>query len=190
MAAIQTLSAKNATVARIVVSKTTDWNKGQDYVFEAADSAKREQGDRYDPEAGELLAMGRAFQRLGREMVSQGNKRVQNVLDDQAEQSARAEERREAKTRPVKRRTREQWEEIQRQRRREQIYQHADEIREHLEQGFPAVVTWGGHPEPMAATPEGARVELANDRYMTIEDDCVCMRHTSTGEVIVRFERA
>lgn len=114
VAGVQTLSAKNATVARVSVRKITDWNKGPDYEFAAADSSKREQGDRYDERAGELLALGRAYARLGRELVSAGNKRTQEVLRAQAAELAAVEEKRNAPKQPVHRRTREEWVEMQR----------------------------------------------------------------------------
>lgn len=107
---VQTLGSKNATVAKVLVSKPTpDW-QGQVYSYEASESAKREQGDRYDPETGELIAMGRAFQRLGRQMIRDGNRRVQELIAEQELAQVR-------KSKPQSyHRTREEWEQIQRER--------------------------------------------------------------------------
>jgi hypothetical protein len=112
---VQALQAKNASVAKVTVQKI-DWNKGwePEYKFEVSESAKREQGDVYDPLTGELMSQGRAFQRLGREMITEANKRVKADVQARAE----AEERKNQPKRPVHRRTREEWEAIQRHRAR------------------------------------------------------------------------
>ena len=114
---IDVLGAKNATVARVTLAKHKDWTAaGTVFKFEAAESAKREQGDVSDPLTGELLALGRAFQRLSRDLFREGHKRVRKA----AEEKAAAEEAAEAKARhlpvEVHRRTREEWEAIQQQR--------------------------------------------------------------------------
>jgi len=74
MVIVVMLAARNATVVQVSASKFTE--TGLVYEFVAADSAKREQGDVYDPLTGELLATGRAFQRLGRDMIRAAGKRV------------------------------------------------------------------------------------------------------------------
>jgi hypothetical protein len=113
---VQALQAKNASVAKVTVIKN-DWNKlgwEPEYKFEVSEAAKREQGDVYDPLTGELMSQGRAFQRLGREMVAEANKRVRADVQTRAE----AEARKNQPKRPVHRRTREEWEAIQRHRAR------------------------------------------------------------------------
>jgi hypothetical protein len=113
---IQVLGAKNATVAKVQLTKPTeDWS-GQQYRFEVAESAKREQGDVFDPETGEKLALARAFQRLSRDLFSDAAQRVRDSVAEQERQEAERERRREAARKPVKRRTREEWEAMQRAR--------------------------------------------------------------------------
>jgi hypothetical protein len=110
---VQVLGAKNATVAKVTVTKPTrDWS-GQEYRFEVRESSKREQGDVSDAETGELLALARAFQRLSRQLFSEANKRVKAGVA--AQDAAREEAYRKAREpkQPVKRRTREEWEAIQ-----------------------------------------------------------------------------
>jgi hypothetical protein len=120
-ASVSVLRDKNATVANVSVSQMTDYNKGHDYLFEASGSTKREQGDRYDPQTGDLMAIGRALRNAGNDMITEANKRVSQIVADQAEERRRAAERRENKTKPVQRRTREEWERVQRIRRNQQL---------------------------------------------------------------------
>ena len=114
---VEVLGAKNATVAKVTLSRHADWTASSEvYRFEAAEASKREQGDVSDSEIGELLALGRAFQRLSRDLFREGHKRVRKA----SEARAAAEEAAEAKARhlpvEVHRRTREEWEEIQQKR--------------------------------------------------------------------------
>lgn len=112
---ISVLGAKNATVAKVQLHKPAkDWT-GQEYLFEVADSSKREQGDVYDAKTGELLALARAFQRLSRELFSEGQRRVKVSTDAQAKARAEAYLKVHEPKEPVRRRTKEEWEEIQRQ---------------------------------------------------------------------------
>jgi hypothetical protein len=180
-AAVQTLSAKNATVAKVVVSKTTDYTRGPDYQFEAGDSAKREQGDVYDPQTGELLAMGRAFQKLGRAMTSEGNKRVQASVAEQAALRARREQPKQ----PVHRRTREEWEALQRisQQAKNELLARNLGMEAGAEAGNVSSVAYAPRPDGTE------RVELAKGRYLVIEDKHVIL-HRSSGEVIMRIDRA
>lgn len=107
---ISVLSARNATVAKVVVAKTTNWAEGPDYTFEAADSAKREQGDVYSPQTGELMALGRALQRAGRAMTREAGRQVRAAVAEQAKL-------REQNSKPraqVSHRTLAEWEQIQR----------------------------------------------------------------------------
>ena len=118
---VEVLGAKNATVAKVTLSRHADWTAGSEvYRFEAAEASKREQGDVSDAEIGELLALGRAFQRLSRDLFREGHKRVRKA----SEARAAAEEAAEAKARhlpvEVHRRTREEWEAIQQQRYEQQ----------------------------------------------------------------------
>jgi hypothetical protein len=110
---ISVLGSKNSTVARAVVTKPTkDWS-GQEYVFEAAESSKREQGDVFDPVTGELLALARVFQRLSRQLFSEGSKRVKVSTEAQEAALIEAGRKKHAAVTPVKRRTREEWEAMQ-----------------------------------------------------------------------------
>jgi hypothetical protein len=101
---ISVLGSKNSTVARAVVTKPTkDWS-GQEYVFEAAESSKREQGDVFDPVTGELLALARVFQRLSRQLFSEGSKRVKVSTEAQEAALIEAGRKKHAAVTPVKRR--------------------------------------------------------------------------------------
>lgn len=167
---VQSLSAKNATVAKVAVTKNPYEVAGPTYKFEAADSAKREQGDRYDPVAGELLSLGRAFQDLGQQMVSAGNERVSNVVEQQLEERRRALQRRLAKAEPPRRRTREEWEAMQEARA---IFENGkDEL--HL---------------GLADMPSNLRIQLAGDRYAVVEDDALAI-HRANGDVMMRIPRS
>jgi hypothetical protein len=199
VAGVQTLSAKNATVAKVSVRKITDWNKGSDYEFAAADSSKREQGDRYDERAGELMALGRAYIRLGRDLLSAGSKRTQEVLAAQAAELEALEEKRNAPRRPVHRRTREEWEHIQRSHAlaatlglaREQ-YVTVDEVREaNTAQPLPEDRTdYHQAAYDMLNPPEDKLPiwGLTHGRYLTIEDGHVIENMATGGKV--RLTRA
>lgn len=118
---IQVLGSKNATVAKVKLSKTR-WGGGPpevQYEFEVAEAAKREQGDVSDPRTGEVLALARAFQRLSRELFTEGNRRVKASSEAQAQADRAAILRREAVRRPVRRRTKEEWDAMQQQKARE-----------------------------------------------------------------------
>lgn len=106
---VQALQDKNASVAWVSISRN-GWDLPPDYAFEASGSAKREQGDRYDPVTGELLALARAFKRLARELESEGNKRVRAMAEQAATDRARVNKPKQ----PVVRRTREEWLRMQR----------------------------------------------------------------------------
>ena len=108
---VEMLAARNATVVQVSASKYTD--TGLVYDFKAADSAKREQGDIYDPLTGEMLATGRAFQRLGRDMIRAAGKRVR------ASSAKQDVPRRAPRPRAqVQHRTLAEWKAIQLERRR------------------------------------------------------------------------
>ncbi len=107
---VSVLGSKNATVAKVRLAKpTADWMV-QEYQFEVAESSKREQGDVFDPVTGELLALGRAFQRLSRQLFSEAGKRVRESVAEQERLEAERERKAEAAKKPVKRRTKEEWE--------------------------------------------------------------------------------
>ncbi len=110
---IQLLGSNTATVVHAQLIRPRDDWSGEKYRFEAAESAKREQGDVYDPETGEKLALARALQRLSRDLFSDVAKRVRESVAEQERLTAEAEKRREAAKTPVKRRTREEWEAMQ-----------------------------------------------------------------------------
>jgi hypothetical protein len=197
---VQALQAKNASVAKVTVVKN-DWNKlgwEPEYKFEVSESAKREQGDVYDPLTGELMSQGRAFQRLGREMVNEANKRVKADVQARAE----AEARKNQPKRPVHRRTREEWEAIQIQRaRREEAYAAREEAEtQHIIRGkgtgaieivdaepeeyghfssvagvpsassYTGVMSRNNSPEPSQF---GLRINLSDGRYLAVQDGWV-----------------
>jgi hypothetical protein len=115
--AVHVLGAKNATVAKVTVSKYRYDGQGgrEEYKFTAAESSKREQGDVFDAETGELLALARAFQRLSRDLASEANKRVKASTEAQEAARKAAEEKR-AKTGTPAGRTKEEWEAMQERR--------------------------------------------------------------------------
>lgn len=195
---VEVLQAKNASVAKVTVQRTTDYSKGPDYVFEAAESTKREQGDRYDQMTGELLAVGRALQRAGRDMVHAGNRRVQDLVAEQEESRRRSAERAEAKVRPVKRRTREEWEAMQRNQRHEHKAQVFREVygAEKLAQGLGLVVEGELGGSVIARTraagtddSAGTRITLSGNRYMEVEDHRVVIR-SDHGDVLMVLDRS
>jgi len=108
---VQALHDKNASVVNLQLDKYGL------YAFKASGSAKREQGDVHDETIGELIAAARAFQSLSRQLMSEATKRVNASTKAQAAAKQRAQEKREAAKRPVKRRTREEWERLQKERR-------------------------------------------------------------------------
>lgn len=201
-ASVQVLRDKNATVANVTVSQMTDYTRGPDYTFETSGSTKREQGDRYDPQTGDLMAIGRALRNAGNEMITEANRRVQEIVEDQAEERRRALQRRLAKAEPPKRRTREEWERIQRIRKNaalaqglglniEQNEDRSDSMGGGVGFHHSSVAEWGGSAggaAPVTNRPEGARIELTNGRHITIEDDVVVLR-SETGAFIMGFQR-
>jgi hypothetical protein len=112
---------KNASVVNVVVtSRPFDYSQPVRFEFKASGSSKREQGDVHDEEIGELIAAARAFQSLSRQLMSEATKRVNASTKAQAAAKQRAQEKREAAKRPVKRRTRREWEELQKKQAREE----------------------------------------------------------------------
>ena len=189
-ASVQVLRDKNATVANVTVSQMTDYTRGPDYTFETSGSTKREQGDRYDPQTGDLMAIGRALRNAGNQMITEANRRVREITEDQAEERRRAAERRENKSKPPKRRTRAEWEAMQ---RRRQIIKNAEMARNlglNVEQNeFGSYSSVATAPEPMYQTPDGGAVPLAYDRTLHIEDERVTIRD-NTGNVVMVIDRA
>lgn len=192
---IQTLGSKNSTVGKVSVTAVTGWNSAPDYQFEVAESAKREQGDKYDPVTGELIALGRAFQKLGRRMVSEGSKRVQALADERAHEQVK-------RSRPqTYHRTREEWEAIQAQRRQEGAEQIAanlgfkreefvtveewhEQRQADVQQAQGKVEEWGGFATvvPKASTHKHPRIELADGRVITVEGNQVVMYGPGEGD--------
>lgn len=121
VATVRLLQDKNASVARVDLSKL-NWtdNDGYhppatEYSFVASGSTKREQGDRFDPRTGEMLALGRAFQRLSRQLLAEGNRRVREMTKIQQQEAEDRVAKKERVAKPVHRRTREEWEALQHQ---------------------------------------------------------------------------
>ncbi len=115
---LNVLGAKNATVAKAVLSKYR-WDGisgSMDYQYEAAESSKREQGDVYDQETGEMLALARVLQRISRDLFSEAGKRVKESTEKQEALRKAAELKKASPPRSVKGRTREEWERIQAER--------------------------------------------------------------------------
>lgn len=183
-ASVQVLRDKNATVANVTVSQMTDYTRGPDYTFETSGSTKREQGDRYDPQTGDLMAIGRALRNAGNEMITEANRRVQAIVEDQAEERRRAAERRENKSKPVKRRTRAEWEAMQRAEQQERNHRLARTL------GLTPTEEWGGSVSSVASmAAEPASVLLSYNRTLHIEDDRVTLRDSS-GNVVMVIDRA
>jgi hypothetical protein len=117
VAQINVLHDKNASVANVEFSRhDADQYYPAVYEFKTSGSSKREQGDVYDETIGELIASARAFQSLARQLMSEATKRVNASTAAQAEAKRRAEQKREAAKKPIKRRTKREWEEIQKRR--------------------------------------------------------------------------
>jgi hypothetical protein len=185
-ASVQVLRDKNATVANVTVSQVTDYTKGPDYTFETSGSTKREQGDRYDPQTGDLMAIGRALRNAGNEMIREANKRVQDLVAEQAEVRRRSAERRENKGKPVNRRTKAQWETIQRGKQAMRNVQLARNLGLNVEQdeapsvyAHSSVAEWG----PAPAT----RINLSNGRYLEEKDGFVGL-YNENGAIVMSFD--
>jgi hypothetical protein len=67
------LSDKDATVAKVELYAS---NGETLYKKSATGSAKRERGDSYDQEIGDLLALGRALSKLGRKLEKQAQSKI------------------------------------------------------------------------------------------------------------------
>ena len=188
---VQTLGSKNATVARVTLTRPGEdcWSAPV-YQFEASESAKREQGDKYDPQTGELLALSRAFTRLGRQMASEANKRVQAMVDEKNQASLNRLMK--AHKAPVHRRTREEWEQIQAQRGQagaEQIAANLGLTREEFttreewnaQRGVSKAEEWGGRQARLSATPYDPelagrqQIDLRDGRVITVEGNQVVL---------------
>lgn len=114
---VEVLGAKNATVAKLTLSRHADWTATSEvYRFEAAEASKREQGDVSDAEIGELLALGRAFQRLSRDLFREGHKRVRKATEARAAAEEAARVKKMMPPKVVQHRPLEEWEKIQQQR--------------------------------------------------------------------------
>lgn len=112
MSTVTTLLDKNASVAHVQVNKhSNEYGAGPRYNFKVSGSSKREQGDVYDEDTGEILALAKAFQKLSQEMFSEASRRVEALADEQEKSLVRSAERKLRKEQPVRRRTREEWEE-------------------------------------------------------------------------------
>lgn len=191
-ASVSVLRDKNATVANVTVSQVTDYTKGPDYTFETSGSTKREQGDRYDPQTGDLMAIGRALRNAGNEMIREANKRVADIVAEQAEIHRRSAERRENKGKPVNRRTKEEWERAQRFNQQSRNVRLAQNLGLNIEQGEGL----SGHytsvagitdAEALAKPAKGKRISLANGRYLEETDDFVGL-YNANGTIVMTFE--
>lgn len=175
-ASVQVLRDKNATVANVTVSQVTDYTKGPDYTFETSGSTKREQGDRYDPQTGDLLAIGRAMRNAGNEMIREANKRVADLVTEQQEVRDRAAQRRANKAKPVKRRTKAEWDTLQ---RRNQDLKH-----EALAWGASREIT---DAEVLAKLAKNKRIGLASGRYLEEKDGFVGL-YNENGTLVMTFD--
>lgn len=117
MVSIQVLQDKNASVAKVRLQRDNSWNYGDTaYTYEVTGSAKREQGDRYEPLTGEKLALARTFQELADALRRDASAEVNRIVAEDAEMRRRAAERKARKGQPQKHKPREQWEAEQRER--------------------------------------------------------------------------
>jgi len=199
-ASVSVLRDKNATVANVTVSQMTDYSRGPDYTFEASGSTKREQGDRYDPQTGDLMAIGRALRSAGNAMISEANHRVQEIIADQAQERRRAAERRENKGKPVNRRTREEWEALQRRSQAAQNAVLAKALGLDVEQDFSVVSSvakvskaeeWGGaafRRESEVPARQPVVYNVKDGRTLEVEDDRIVIRD-SNGYVVTMIDR-
>lgn len=149
---VEVLGAKNATVAKLTLSRHADWTASSEvYRFEAAEASKREQGDVSDAEIGELLALGRAFQRLSRDLFREGHKRVRKASEARAAAEVAARAKRLGPPKVVQHRPLEEWEKIQQQRYENQGGQNnLKEVQKELLGTFRAesgTLTYGRRPE-------------------------------------------
>lgn len=115
---VQVLQDKNASVAKVVLNRLAGYNYGDGnvYNYEVTGSAKREQGDRYDPVTGEKLALARTFQELADELRRDANKAVNELVREREEAQIRAAERKARKAKPQIHKPREVWERQQQER--------------------------------------------------------------------------
>lgn len=207
-----TLQDKNATVAKVSVRKQ-DWSNehglSATYAFEATGSAKREQGDRFDPVTGELLALARAYERLSRQVQAEAAKRV-NRLTYEQDQADRAKlMKRLTSPKPVHRRTREEWEAMQKAslvppafREQAARYGKAVEdagIKRHEEKAGAFREAWGGKVVEATGIDildvergpdfQVQRLKLANGETLVVEPGAVSFE-SPKGQVYRRVDRA
>jgi hypothetical protein len=78
-ASARILQDRNATVAKVSVDQTSSFDFGTppDFSFIATGSSKREQGDRFNPRTGELLALSRAYLNLSRQLYAAGKELIE-----------------------------------------------------------------------------------------------------------------
>lgn len=185
---VQILGSKNATVAKATLHKpTADWT-GQEYSFEAADSAKREQGDKYDPLTGELLAVSRALSRLARQVAHQANERIQEGV--MAHHQELLDKMHKPSKGQVKHRTLAEWQEIQRRSQQaadetlaKNLGLGREEWREHRSSAE-RVTEWGGDRKSTEV------IRLGDGQTLIIGNDTVEIEDDASGEVIAHFHRA
>jgi hypothetical protein len=160
----QVLQDKNASVAKVTITKVTNLAKGPDYQIEVTGSAKREHGDRHDPVTGEMLALARALQSAARQLNSAAGARVTQAMEEQrAAEAAKAAAKEKAKT-PPRKRTREEWEAILEKRSQE----GAEQIARNLGLSRDQYLT----REELRRLQEGAArvVPLSDGRLLLVED--------------------
>jgi hypothetical protein len=75
--AIDVLQDKDATVASVIYSPVRNGYAG--IPVRATGSARRERGDKFDAETGELLATARALQVLGRQLEKKASSRIRSA---------------------------------------------------------------------------------------------------------------
>jgi hypothetical protein len=73
---LQVLADNDATVASVTFSCWPGWPKRRPVTFQATGSSKRERGDSYDEEVGELLAASRALSKLAARMERRARSRM------------------------------------------------------------------------------------------------------------------
>lgn len=108
---VQVLQDKNASVAKVTLRRDNSWDygDGRAYDYTVTGSAKREQGDRYDPVTGEKLALARTFQELADKLRRDANQAVNQIVREDAEMHRRAAERKARKGKPQQHKPLEQY---------------------------------------------------------------------------------
>lgn len=185
-ASVITLLDKNASVAHAQVNKwSSDFNAPARYNFKVSGSSKREQGDVYDEDTGEILALAKAFQKLSQEMFSEASRRVEVLAAEQEKALVRSAERKLRKSQPPKPgRPREEWEAMKHVGEKTTRWGSVDGV-------WLTTVNEAGRltaEAPEAPVAEPRRIPLANGQVLVIHPNRVEFRDKS-GWVVRTVDR-